>query len=363
MFDELLKYVLMKKKEKGKVLKKILLTTMCSILSLNSYSNNFYSIINSEFTYVPTDTTPPSQLVALNFLNDIDLNGELTIDEIKANNNIEVEAVLPIDAIVGDKLSITGKPEIRLEQSDIDNGKISLSYDMIDYGETLNISATLKDVSNNVSPSISNSVSTQLYIDKSTMVGESYYRDITYLTNKKIPSNFTMETWVKPQKAIKTGSVKTNVGTDGTTYENYVFYPDHGGNGTGVHGLGLSVGTNGIKVHAHSGGYMPSLFVDYRPISSTEWNHIVVSVKNDLATVYLNGVSLGNALKVTSGTVYSTLSIGDYHMNYGVLEADIAIARIWDNALTSSEVADYYNKYVSVGTKLSQATLLEVKHD
>lgn len=344
-------------------MKNILLTTICSILSLNSYSDNFYALIKSEFTYVQTDTTYQSELLDLNFLNDIDLNGELTIDEIKASNNIEVEAVLPINAMIGDKLSITGKSEIILEQSDIDNGKVSLSYDMIDYGETLNISATLKDVSDNILSSISNNISTQLYIDKSTMVGESYYRNVTYLTNQKIPSNFTMETWIKPQKEIKTSSVKNNENKDGTKGENYVFYPDHGGSGTGVHGLGLSVGTNGIKVHAHSSSYMPSLFVDYREISSTEWNHIVVSVKDDLATVYLNGVSLGDALKVKSGTVYSSLSIGDYDNNYGALEADIAIARIWDNALTSSEVAEYYNKYISVGKKLSQATLLEVKHD
>lgn len=178
-------------------------------------------------------------------------------------------------------------------------------------------------------------------------------------------SNFTMETWVKPYKAIPTGTVAGNHAgkIDGTTgLENYIFAPTHGGVNTGRHGFGLSVGTNGIKVFAHSDGYMPALFVSYRGISSSSWNHVAVSVQNNVARVHLNGQFIGSSYAPYAGTLFSSVQLGSYG-SYGPINASLAKTRVWNKPLSGSEIHNLYLRNLPISfTSGSGATLISVKN-
>lgn len=327
------------------------------------FANDFYSIVGSnDFTYVETDVTAPTKPEVL-FISDLNDDNELTVDEINSMSNLITKVLLPNDAVVGDKLNITDQETLILKSSDISSGEVLFNYPVPDFGETTYLSASIKDISNNESDITNVSIGTQLYVDKNTLEGESYSLNYEAFTTEKFYQNFTMEAWVKPKETIRAGDISTNLGAAGTSGEQYVFYPIHGGNGTGVHGMGLSVGTNGVKVYVHSGGYMPPLFVSYRTISSTEWNHFTVSVNDGLPSIYLNGVHIGDGLKASSGNVFSPNTIGDNHAGYGPLKADVAVTRLWNGALNSTQIANNYNKFIQLNKSIDGVTLLGLKHN
>lgn len=206
-----------------------------------------------------------------------------------------------------------------------------------------------------------------LYVNRNTLTGTRYNNNFKEISTNVLNNNFTMEAWVKPYKQIKTTTTMVNgdLSTDGISGESYLFFPEHGGTGTGKHGGGISVGTNGIKVFAHSANYMPALFVSYRSIPSTSWTHISVSVLNNVPYVYINGSFIGSGYApANSGILIAPTTIGSDHsssgVNYGNLNADVAIARIWSHALTSTEIANNYNKYIKLNKVIGNATLFTV---
>ncbi|MGD1524334.1 LamG-like jellyroll fold domain-containing protein [Vibrio harveyi] len=204
------------------------------------------------------------------------------------------------------------------------------------------------------------------WVDVNYLDGSRYIGNQSSIGASAIDSTFTLETWVKPHKAIPYGTVAGNAAgkIDGTNgQENYVFLPSHGGTNTGRHGFGLSVGTNGLKVFAHSAGYMPALFVSYRDISSKSWNHIAVSVQNNAARVYLNGNYIGTAQKPYAGTLFSSTSIGSYS-SYGPINATLAHTRVWNKNLTDSDISSLYKRNLPTSFRSdSGATLLSVKNN
>jgi hypothetical protein len=86
--------------------------------------------------------------------------------------------------------------------------------------------------------------------------------------------------------------------------------------------------------------YIPSY------ITINTWNHIVCTYGNGVKTIYLNGVQIAQATGLT-GTI-STDSTGLYMGAYGpgvgyFLNGKIAISRVYNKALTISEVQQNFN--------------------
>lgn len=326
-----------------------------------AYANNYYSVVVNDFSIVAADIIAPSA-PNLSITEDVNSDQFLHANEIRGHSNLSINVELPNDAVKGDILTISNKDNHILTESDISNRTVSYSYSIPDYGDTLNLTAQLRDKAGNQSGINSLNITVQLYVDTTVLVGKNYNKEYDVLSHGSINKNFTYEVWVKPYKAIKAGDISENVSTSGTSGENYIFYPDHGGTGTGIHGIGLSVGTNGFKVYAHSAAYMPSLFVKYQSISSTTWNHFVVSVNNNVPSIYLNGKHVGNGYAPSSGTAISTEYIGGIG-SYGPTDADMALVRIWNGALSSSEIGTVYNQHANVGKVIGSSTLVEVLND
>lgn len=356
--DKMLLYIYMIiKRTFMKIYKTIIAIAITGTINVYAEQPSFKTIISSnnvDFTvnYLPAPSKP-----IVNITTDIDNNGELSIDEIERVSFIHVDINIPNDIQVGYKLRTTGQEDRILNQNDIDNGIVSYQYNIPNYGDILKIESEILNSGSTSSGKNSDLSTVQLYIDKNTLKGDSYYHNYKEFNAHNKKTNFSYETWIKPKKSIKTNSVTNNVDVDGTTFENYSFYPQHGGESGLIHYAGLSVGTNGIKVHAHSSGYMPSLFVDYRTVSSTEWQHVFVVVRNNIPSVYFNGIHIGDGLAPLSGDLYLTNYIGDSG-HYGPTEADIANTRVWDNALTDSEVFNVYNKYLNIGYTIGNSTFI-----
>lgn len=344
-------------------MKKHILALAISLTSAHAFANNYYNIIYSDNINYDIDSTPAPSAPTVSIFNDINNDGVLSISEISGINKVDVKVELPSSNVSeGYILKVSGQTDKVLTQSDISNGVFNYQYDIPTYGERIEVISSIEGVKDKKSKETSDSAMTQLYIDKSTLQGVTYNNTHTKLSTEGLLSNFSYEAWVKPHKMIKTGSLKSNIGIDGTSGENYVFYAEHGGTNTGQHGIGLSVGTNGYKVHIHSAAYMPAVYVNYTPVSSTEWTHFFVVVKNNVPYVYVNGSHVGTGLAPNAGIVHSSGTIGDDHGSYGELEGEVAIARIWDNSLTSAEVASIYNKYIELNNTIGSAKLVEVKN-
>jgi hypothetical protein len=120
-------------------------------------------------------------------------------------------------------------------------------------------------------------------------------------------------------------------------------------------GAGVSVGTNGISVYEHSGGYMPPLAV-YSATIGTGWNHIAVTYSNGLPRIYLNGILVRTGLQSPKTNVYATQKAGGGP--YGNFHGSIDEVRIFNRALSDSEVATMaaaagvsvsYDSYIDTG--------------
>lgn len=342
---------------------KNILAISLSFFATNVFANNYYNIIYSNDINYEIDTAPSPSSPIIEIVNDLDNDGILSIAEIKDLDNLEVKVKLPSSNVFEDYiLNVSGQDKKVLSQSDIDNGEFSYFYDIPNYGESISLKSFIEGVRGKKSPETFDSATTQLYVDTNTLTGVTYNNTHTLLDSKGLLTNFSYEAWVKPHQTIKTGSVQGNLGVDGTSGENYIFYPDHGGTNSGKHGLGLSVGTNGYKVHVHSTAYMPAVFVKYTPVSSQEWTHFFIVVNNNIPSIYVNGQYVGSGLAPSSGAVYSTGSIGDQG-SYGKLKGDVALVRIWNNSLTSSDVSNIYNKYLQFNSVIGSAKLIELKNN
>ena len=196
------------------------------------------------------------------------------------------------------------------------------------------------------------------YVDLRYLSGTTYQGNSKSIGNGKDHSNYTYETWVMPHKSIKTDSVKSNLGIDGVHGENYAFYPTHG-HDTSSHGMGLSVGTNGVKIHIHSSSYMPAIYVNYHSIPSNSWTHFAVSVSNNVATIYKNGSNIGQAYAPSTGTAFAPLSVGDAS-SYGAFYGKLAESRVWDKPLSGSDIKNLYTRHLSSHTASNGAKIVKV---
>ncbi|MBI3765129.1 MAG: hypothetical protein HY277_01330 [Ignavibacteriales bacterium] len=158
--------------------------------------------------------------------------------------------------------------------------------------------------------------------------------------------NFTIEFWVNPT-ATRNATAETNSGTAGTSGQRYAINPTHGTSnyGSGHAGVGISVGTNGVSVFEHASSYLPSLLVYNSTIAG--WNHVAVVYQNKQPQLYLNAVLVRTGLTSTmiahpSGDVGSNGT-----ENYGPFQGDMDEVRIWNIALSQSQILQNMNRRLS----------------
>ncbi len=104
-----------------------------------------------------------------------------------------------------------------------------------------------------------------------------------------LAGNFTWEAWVKPESPLSGGP-------NGSA-ERFVLYPHFNGAFFGAAannrnaGLGIAVGTNGIRLAGHTSGYYQFLGPTYTPPTPiNSWSHVAVVVNASDIKLYLNGV-------------------------------------------------------------------------
>ncbi|MBU0664416.1 MAG: CxxxxCH/CxxCH domain-containing protein [Proteobacteria bacterium] len=151
----------------------------------------------------------------------------------------------------------------------------------------------------------------------------------------RLANNFTLEAMVQVTTTHEVETEST-VTTGGTSGQKYVF----GANmysGTEP-GMGVSMGTNGISVYEHSGGYMPPLAIYSGAIPASVWQHMVVTYTNKQPRIYLNGNLVRTGLVSPKTNVYITTSLCQDDSNYGPFAGKVDEVRIYGNALNDTEV-------------------------
>jgi len=143
---------------------------------------------------------------------------------------------------------------------------------------------------------------------------------------------FSFGGWLKTPVTHEVDA-ESNAGTGGVNGQRYAFDPRHGGQTNA--GAGLSVGTNGISVYEHGGGYMP-VIAGYVAEIGDDWNHIMIVYDNKQSTIYLNGRAVHTGLTSPRGIVNAPIQFGG--MNYGFFEGLMDEVQIYSRALTQSEI-------------------------
>lgn len=149
-----------------------------------------------------------------------------------------------------------------------------------------------------------------------------------------VSGSFTMAMWVKPA-AGRNITAESASGTAGTSGQRYAIFPTHGDSyGTGHAGAGVSVGTNGISIFEHAGGYMPSPLVYAATI--TNWIHIAVVYEGATPKLYVNGALVRTG--VSSGkTVHPGCAMGG--SSYGWFRGTLDDVRIYNVSLGADDIA------------------------
>ena len=153
-----------------------------------------------------------------------------------------------------------------------------------------------------------------------------------------ITDNFTMEMWVKPTGTITIhGEQNCNncISGTGTPNQRYAVYPEHGGATPGIAGAGISVGTNGVQVYEHAGGYMPALASHTTTIS--DWTHIAVVYTAKQPTIYINGVAVRTGLTSIRTAVFPGAQVGG--AIYGFYQGQIDDYRVWNHSRTANQIS------------------------
>ncbi len=192
---------------------------------------------------------------------------------------------------------------------------------------------------------------TQTFVEKKAAPGSGYalsfdgsndYADAHYSVAGQ-PNTFTYEMWVKPASSISIVPQAAS-GSYGTSGQQYVVKPMYITTGNDA-GMGISVGTNGIQVFEHSNGYLPALLSWSGTINN--WTHIAVVYNNKQPLLYVNGVLVASGLTSSRSNIYpysidnaSEIGRGDYGYYNGKMDE----LRIWNTALSQSEIRDWMCK-------------------
>ena len=169
-----------------------------------------------------------------------------------------------------------------------------------------------------------------LNFDGTNDFANAYAADLTAHTD-----NFTIEFWAQAS-ATRTTQVEANTGVTGTpgNGQRYIVFPQHGGGSNA--GAGVSLGTNGISVYEHGGGYMPSLLV--YDVTLSGWNHIAVVYTAKQPVLYINGILVRTGLTSLRAAVFPGARLGGHP--YGYYSGDLDEYRVWSTSRTQTEIRD-----------------------
>lgn len=159
----------------------------------------------------------------------------------------------------------------------------------------------------------------------------------------KSVDNLSTEIFAKPNTTTVAHTTASGryAGTSGSPQ--YVIHASHSGAGNGdtIAGVGIAVGTNGVRVYAHTGDYLPCILSWDGALSATVYHHIVVTVTNNVPRLYVNGI-----LRATGTTTEKRLtqSTEVFTGTYGRFTGQALLLAQYPTALTAAQVLDHYDK-------------------
>ena len=184
-----------------------------------------------------------------------------------------------------------------------------------------------------------------------------------YITTDSLKSdefinNFTMMAWVKAADTIFLPTSVSNSGNVGTSKTfRFVFGAEAGHETTPYKsdnnaGAGVSVGTNGVFVTAHSKSFFPALAYSNKNLG-TDWHHIAVVFNEKIPTIYIDGVKNQTSAITTapSQIIFPSKEIGGGNKTYGNFKGSLDEVKIFGRALSATEIAQQYNAYEGCGTR------------
>jgi len=165
-------------------------------------------------------------------------------------------------------------------------------------------------------------------------------------SNHLEPKRISVEAWVRPT-ASDIDSLPVIVGKGGN--ENniaaYSLYLHVDGKGTlGVPYFYVAHSVDGVLLNAESPDGAPSLL-------DGKWHHLVGTYDLRTVRLYVDGIQVGVGKPHTAPIAYSSFSkkdlyLGGYYIGQAAsLIGDIDEVRIWDKALTVTEVRNRYRGY------------------
>lgn len=160
--------------------------------------------------------------------------------------------------------------------------------------------------------------------------------DVVWSYRDGVPANnFTLEAMVKAT-TIHEVDGEANSGTTGAANQKYLF-------GVNFGEAGISMGTNGISVYEHDGGYMPALAVydpatknPVEPQLDVNWHHVVVTYTDKLPRIYLDGYLVHTGLVSPKTDVYASRHLGGGP--YGFFPGTVDEVSVYGESLSEKEI-------------------------
>lgn len=163
--------------------------------------------------------------------------------------------------------------------------------------------------------------------------------------------NHTIEFWARPEGAVGT-IVESTVGSFSHLFQPWVVYPDEGRAGRA--GVGVAVGTNGVRVFERSGatyqrpGTTAAPLVWNGALSPWDYAHVAVVYSNRQPSLYINGLPVRTGLQSPTTSYPSTQLGGPWNpsdptvFNYGYYKGGLDEVSIYSRSLSSHEVQRIY---------------------
>lgn len=144
--------------------------------------------------------------------------------------------------------------------------------------------------------------------------------------------NFTYEIWANPTQALGT--------VGGINGDRYLIWPEQVTQyGKSGYGVGIAVGTNGIRIYGHAAGTL-SAFLSYSTTISS-WTHIALTCDaGHNAVLYVNGLPVASTSGISTVRANDGFMFSDYYGHYFGQAADF---RLWNYARSGTEIMNGMN--------------------
>eukprot|EP00457_Paulinella_chromatophora_P011111 gb/GEZN01011237.1/.p1 GENE.gb/GEZN01011237.1/~~gb/GEZN01011237.1/.p1 ORF type:complete len:325 (+),score=28.32 gb/GEZN01011237.1/:53-1027(+) len=162
---------------------------------------------------------------------------------------------------------------------------------------------------------------------------------------------FTVSLWAKAAQPIRLDEeFMPHDIANGCSDQHYVVWNGGAYPGSDAGAL-VSLGTNGVAVYEHAGGYMPAVAV-YRAALGSSWVQVVVTYSHKVPRIFVNGKLVregkisprSRVLAFATGGCHETgLKLGASSARYGPFTGAICRVRLLRVALSERQVAAAYD--------------------